>query len=149
MNHCWGVITGVLALASRVGQYRCAQHIVRIEVSTTYAFIHHVSNTHRGVWPLHIHTNFEKHYGNTGVLTHRAMTFRTHAAIGQDLGNCIFCRTSLLELIGLSHSGNEVLRVVVGNELKGIRNALNEVVLFDICHGFLLISTLLVRFDLF
>jgi hypothetical protein len=39
--------------------------------------------------------------------------------------------------------------MVVGDELECVCNALNKVVLFDICHGFRLISTLLVRFALF
>ena len=77
------------------------------------------------------------------------MTFGAHATIGQNLGDSILGAVTLLQFISLAHGGNKIFRVVVGDELKCVCNALNQVVLFDIGHGYLLNSTLLVRFDLF
>jgi hypothetical protein len=44
----------------------------------------------------------------------------------------------LFKFVSPAHGANEVLRVVIRNELKGICNALNQIVLFNICHDFLL-----------
>jgi len=74
------------------------------------------------------------------------MAFSTHPAIGQNLRNCVFGGSSLLKLISATHGLNKVLGMVVGDELEGVRDALDEVVLFDLSHGF---SLKIVRFAIF
>ena len=62
------------------------------------------------------------------------MPFSAHPAIRQNLRNRVFCGFAFFQLVGLAHCLNEVSGVVVGDVLKRICNALDEVFLFDIGH---------------
>ena len=56
-----------------------------------------------------------------------------HARIDQDLGDGVARRRGFLTQVGLVHGLDEIHGMVVGNELQGVGDTLNQVVLFD--HG--------------
>src|SRR5690606_37867477 len=51
-----GVVFGVGTLAVRIGQHRRTQHVVRVGVSTAYAFVTHIFHAHVA-FELHVHTD--------------------------------------------------------------------------------------------
>ena len=128
-----GIVFGILTFASRIGQYRGAQFVVRIGVCTAYAFVNHFLYAHLGI-PLYIHAHFQEYGRNTGILTNRTMAFCTHTAIDQNLRHRIFGRRVFFFLISLVQSLNVVFRMVVADELESIENTLDKVFLLDDGH---------------
>ena len=129
-----GVVAGVRALAVRIGDHRGAQRIVRMGVGAAHALVDHLLDAGPGV-PLHSHADLEEHDGDAGVLAHGAVPLGAHAGVDQDLGDRVLRGRRLLALVGLGQGPHEVDGVIVGNELKGIGDALNEVVLTNDGHG--------------
>src|SRR5690606_25717197 len=128
------VVTGVFARTGRIGQDGGTQHVVRVQVGATHTFVDHVRNTHGGVRPLYVHTDLDKHGHNTGVLADRAMAFGTHTRVDQNLRHGVLGSLGFFTLVGLIHGLDKVQRMVVGNVLQGVSNALYKIVLLDYCH---------------
>ena len=133
VNDRRGVVLGVLASTGRVGQDRGAQHVFRQVVGATHAFVDHVVQAHGGAVPAYVHADAYENGDDAGVLADRAMTGRAHARVDQDLGDGVAGGRRLFTQICLVHGLDEIHGVVVGNELQGVCNALNQVVLLD--HG--------------
>ena len=68
---------------------------------------------------------------DAGVLADRAMAFRAHARIGEDLRDRVLRRRRLLGVVGRAERLDVVERVVVGDELQRVGDALDEVLLAD------------------
>ncbi|MCY1172188.1 hypothetical protein D9M73_123190 [compost metagenome] len=133
VDDCRGVVLGVLASARRVGEDRSAQDVFRQVVGTTHAFVDHVVQAHGGAIPAHVQADTDKHGDDAGVLADRAVAGGAHARVDQDLGDGVARSGRLFTQVGLMHGLDEVNGVVVRNELQGVGNALNQVVLLD--HG--------------
>ncbi|MND48602.1 hypothetical protein D3C80_395270 [compost metagenome] len=133
MDDCRGVVLGVLASARRVGEDRSAQDVFRQVVGATHAFVDHVVQAHGGAIPAHVHADTHEHGDDTGVLADRAVAGGAHARVDQDLRHGVTGRWRFFAQVGLVHRLDEIHGVVVGNELQGVGNALNQVVLLD--HG--------------
>ncbi|MNE37384.1 hypothetical protein D3C80_1312330 [compost metagenome] len=128
-----GVVLGVFTSACRVGQDRGTQDVFRQVVGAAHAFVDHVVQAHGRAIPAHVHTDAHEHGNDTGVLADRAVASGAHARVDQNLGDGVTCSRRLFTQIGLMHGLDEVNGVVVRNELQGVGNALNQVVLLD--HG--------------
>jgi hypothetical protein len=83
--------------------------------------------------PTHVHAHAHEHGDDTGVLADRAVAGGAHARVDQDLGDRVTRGGRLFAQVGLVHGLDEVDGVVVRDELQGVGNALNQVVLLD--HG--------------
>ena len=104
-------------------------------VGAAHALVDHLSHAHRGAIPAHVHADLQEHRNDAGILTDRAMTLRAHARVDEDLRHGILRRTGLLPFVGLGQGADEVGRVVVGDVLEGVGDALDQVVLLDRGHG--------------
>ena len=82
--YCRCVVFGVLAGAGRVTQYRCAQHVVGMQVGAAYTFIDHVLQPHVA-FPAHVHAYIDEHGDNASVLTNGPVAFGAHAGVDQYL----------------------------------------------------------------
>ena len=133
VDHCRGVVLGVLAGTGRVGQDRSAQHVFRQVVGATHTFVDHVVDAQGGAVPAYVHAHAHEHGDDTGVLADRAVAGGAHARVDQDLGDGVTRSRRLFTQIGLVHGLDEIDGVVVRNELQGVGDALNQVVLLD--HG--------------
>ncbi|MNO73166.1 hypothetical protein D3C76_641260 [compost metagenome] len=128
-----GVVLGVFAGACRVGQDGGTQDVFRQVVGPAHAFVDHVIEAHGRAVPAHVHAHAYEHGDDTGVLADRAVAGGTHARVDQDLGDGVTGSRRLFAQVSLVHGLDEIHGVVVGNELQGVGNALNQVVLLD--HG--------------
>ncbi len=135
MNHGRRVVAGVLSFSRWVGEHRGTQHIVRMTVGAAHALVDHLSHAHRGAIPAHVHADLQEHRNDAGILTDRAMTLRAHARVDEDLRHGILRGRILLPFVGGVHGLDEVERMIVGDELKGVGDALDQVVLLDRGHG--------------
>ena len=63
------------------------------------------------------------------ILADRPMSLSAHPAVGQDLRDRVLRRRRLLGFIGVPQRPDIIHRVVVGDILKGIGDALDEVAL--------------------
>ena len=133
MDHGRSVVFGVDALASRIRQNRSPQHIIRMQISLPHTGIDHLADTELGI-PTHFHADFQKYRNDAGVLTNRPPTFRAHSGIDQNLRHRIFGRRALFLLISRMQCLNEIQRVVIGNVLQGIGDALDKIVLANSGH---------------
>ena len=95
----------------------------------------HIGDRHVGL-PLHLHADAQEHGDDAGVLADRPMPQRAHARIDQDLRDGIARRRVFLALVGLVHGANEIERMVIGNVLQGVGDAVDQVVLFNDGHGY-------------
>src|SRR5690606_2495918 len=68
---------------------------------------------------------------DAGILADGTLAFSAHARVRQDLGNRILGCRALFALIGACQVLDVISRMVVADELHGIRDGLNEVVFFD------------------
>ena len=76
----------------------------------------------------------EEDGNDAGVLADGPMAFGTHARVDEYLRDGVAGGGRLLFLIGASEGANEIDRVIVGDELQSVSNALDEIVLLDDCH---------------
>ncbi|MNQ48111.1 hypothetical protein D3C85_619780 [compost metagenome] len=133
MNHGRGVVLGVFPSTRRVGEDRGTQDVFRQVVGATHAFVDHVVQAHGGAIPTHVHAHADEHGHDAGVLADRAVAGGAHARVDQDLRHGVTGRWRFFAQVGFVHRLDEIHGVVVGNELQGVGNALNQVVLLD--HG--------------
>src|SRR5271157_2440869 len=118
------IVLGVLARSGGIGQHAGAQLVVLMEIRAAHTFIDHVLDTHGGV-PLHVHADLEEDAHDAGVLADGAMAFRAHARVDQDLRDSVARRGRLLLLVRARHAANEIGRMIVGNVLQSVCNALD------------------------
>ncbi|MCY1418222.1 hypothetical protein D9M71_337760 [compost metagenome] len=135
MDHRRGVVPGVLPRTGRVGQDGGAQDVLRQVVGAAHAFVDHVVDAHGGAVPAHVHANADEHGDDTGVLADRAVAGGAHARVDQDLRHGIARGGRLFAQVGLVHGLDEVHGVVVGDELQGVGDTLDQIVLLDHGHG--------------
>ena len=114
---------------------RRAQHVVRVQITAAHAFVDHVGDAHRGTVPAHVHADLHEHRDDAGVLADRPLAFGAHAAVGQDLRDRVLRGRALFEFVCAAERLDVVERVVVADVLQRIRNALDQVFLFDDGHG--------------
>jgi hypothetical protein len=69
------------------------------------------------------------------------MALGAHARVDQDLRHRVLRRGRLLQLPGAGQVGDEVLRVVVADVLKGIGDGLDEIGLLDGGHGTIILGS--------
>jgi hypothetical protein len=74
---------------------------------------------------------FDEDVDDAGVLADRAVAFGAHAAVGQDLGDRILRRRALFGFIGFAQRADIIHRVIVADELQGIGDAVDQVLLAD------------------
>ena len=129
------VVARVLARAGRVGDDRRAQRVVRIEIGAAHAFVDHVGRRHRRAFPAHVHADLHERDDDAGVLADRPMAFGAHARIGEDLRDRVLRRRRLLGRVGVAERLDVVERMVVGDVLQRVGDALDEVLLLDRRHG--------------
>jgi hypothetical protein len=77
---------------------------------------------------------FEENDRDPRVLADRAVAFRAHTAVGEDLRDGILRSDTLLALVGGAKRLDVVERVIVADVLESIGNALDEVFLLDSGH---------------
>ena len=128
------VVARVLPRAGRVGDDRCAQPVVRVHVGEAHAFVDHVGQRHRRAVPAHVHADLDEGDDDAGVLADRPVAFRAHPRVGEDLRDRVLRRRRLLGVVGLAKRLDVVRRVVVGDELQRVGDALDEVLLADRGH---------------
>ncbi len=133
MNDRWGIVFGVLASTGRVGEDRGAQDVFRQVVGATHTFVDHVVDAHGRAVPAHVHAHADEHGDDAGILADRTMASGAHARVDQNLGNRVAGSRRFFTQVGLVHGLDEIDGVVVRDELQGIGDALNQVVLLD--HG--------------
>ena len=126
---------GVLSLVflrapAGIGQDAGAQLVVGMEIGAAHAFVDHVFDAHGGV-PLHVHADLQEDGDDAGVLADGAMALGAHARVDQDLRHRVARGGRLLFLVGARQALDEVDRVVVGDVLQRVGDALDEVVLLD------------------
>ena len=115
----------------RVVDHRGAQHVVGQVVGTAHAFVNGVVQAAGKAFQPHIHAQLEKHVNDARVLANGAVASGTHFAVGQNLCNGVFGRSTLFALVGPRQVGNVVRRVVVADVLQSRSNRFNEVFLLD------------------
>ena len=101
-------------------------------VREAHAFVDHVGQAAPGA-PAHVHAHLQEHVDDAGVLADRALALGAHARVRQDLRDRVLRGRRLLALIGAPEVLDVIERVVIGNELQRVGDALDEVVLAD--HG--------------
>ena len=128
------VVARVLAGTGGITKDGCAKYVIGVRVGATDALVHHIGNRKLGV-PAHVHSHLKEHGDDARVLTDRAMPLGTHAGIDQDLRHRILRSRVLFHFPGFVHGLHEIYRVVVGNKLERVCDAINEIVLTDNGHG--------------
>ena len=135
MHHCGRVVTRVLAPACRVGHDGGAQYVIRIQISLAHTDIDHLGDAHARIIPAHVHAHAHESHHDAGVLAHGAMPLRAHARVGEYLRHRILGRRRFFTLIGRRQRVDVVRRMVIGDELQGISDAVYEILLTDDGHG--------------
>ena len=135
MHDCRRVVPRVDALAGGIGEDRSAQLVVVIEIRAPHPFVHHVGHAHRRIRPAYVHADFHERDHDAGILAHRTVSLGAQARVGQDLRHRVLSRGRLLERIGASQRVDVIERVVVGDVLQRVGDALHQVFLPDRGHG--------------
>ena len=133
MDYRRGIIAGIAPLAVGWGDHGGPQPIVRMQVGTTHPLIHHLLQTQGGL-PVHRHAYFQESNHHAGVLTDGPVALGAEPRVIEDLGHGVAGRGGFLPFIGRAQGANIVQGVVVGDELKGVGDAGDQVFLADICH---------------
>ena len=128
------VVAGTPALAIRVGEHRGPQLVVRIEIGTAHALVHHLGQRKLRI-PAHVHAHPHEGHADARVLADRPVALRRHARVDEDLCHCVLCGRRLLALPGFVQRPDVIHRVIAGDELEGVGDALDEIVLADGGHG--------------
>ena len=134
MNHCWSVVPSIFALAIGIAKNRGTQYIVWVGVGLTHTLIDHIREAHIPL-PLHVHADPDKHRDNAGVLADRTVTHGAHARIDQNLSHGVFRCLGLFAVIGLFYRLNKIHRMIVGNILQRVGNAVDKVLLANNSHA--------------
>ena len=130
MNHAGGIVVGVFARAVGIVEDRCAQDVIGMQVGAANALVANVGQRHVGL-PLHVHADAQEYGDDAGILANRAMAHRAHARIDQDLRDGVARGRVLLAPVSLVHAADKVQRVVIGNVLQRVGNAVDQIVLLD------------------
>ena len=85
-------------------------------------------------FPLHVHANFNKHGDDARILTNRTVPHGTHSRIDENLRHRIFGSGVLFHLPRFVHRLHKIERMVVGDELQRIGDAVDHVLLLNDCH---------------
>ena len=120
---------------------RRGQRVFLVGIGASHTLAHHVGHRQRGL-PAHVHADFQIDHGDAGVLADRAVALGGHPRIDQNLRDGIFCRRGFFVLVRLGHCLDEINRVVVGDELVSIGDALDEIFLFDGSHRLAFIKSI-------
>ncbi len=134
MDHGGGVVLGIAPRTGGIFEDGGAQYVIRVRVGAAHTFIDHIRYRQGGI-PAHVHANFQEHGHNTGVLADGPVALGAHTGINQDLRHRILGGGVLLHLPGAVHGLYEVQRVIVGNELQGVGDAVDKIILTDNGHG--------------
>ena len=102
-------------------------------VGAPHAGIDHVIDAAVGV-PAYVHAYAEENIDNAGVLADRPVPLGTHARVDQDLRHGVTRGRGLLALVRRMHRPDKVRRVIVGDILQGIADAVDEILLADRAH---------------
>src|SRR5690606_35567359 len=129
VDHAGRVVLRVDALAGRIGQHRGAQLVVRVVVGAAHALVHRVLQRAGEALPAHVHADVEEHGYDAGVLADRAVPFRAHPRIDQDLRHRVLGGGRFLALPGGGEAADVIDRVVVADVLEGVGDGLDQVVL--------------------
>ena len=128
------VVARIDPLARGVVQDRRAQFIVRMDIGAPDAFVDHVGDRHGDPLPLDTHADFDEGADDAGVLADRPSALGTQPGIREDLGDRVLRRRRLLGFIRFGERRDVVLRMEVGNVLKRVRDARNQVLLMNLRH---------------
>jgi hypothetical protein len=131
VDHGRRVVLRVAARELRILEHRRAQLVVRVVVGAAHAFVHRVGQRALDALEAHVDADLQEHVDDARVLAERAVAFGAHARIGQDLRDRVLRRRGLLALVGTTEGADVVRRVVVGNELQGVGDALHQVLAAD------------------
>ena len=134
VEHRRRVVLGVPAGEERIVHDRGAQPVVRVVVGAAHALVDHLGEAALRV-PAHVHADLEEQVDDAGVLADRPVALGAHARVGQDLRDRVLRRRRLLALVRPPEVLDVVDRVVVGDELQRVGDALDEIVLADHGHG--------------
>jgi hypothetical protein len=128
------VVFRILSAECRIGDDRCAEDVVRLQIGPSDTFVDHVGDGHGRV-PAHVHANLEEDDHDTGVLAERAMSFGAHARVRENLRDRVLCGGRLLFLVRGTERGDVVERMEIRDVLQSVLDALDEIVLLDHGHG--------------
>ncbi len=127
------IVAGVAAREGRIGEDRGAQRIVGVGIGAADAFIDHVLQRTRGFQPAFLPPPDED-VDDAGILADRPVPFGAHTAVGEDLRDRVFRGRPLLRLIGAPERLDIVQRVVMGDILERVGDALDQVFLANRYH---------------
>ena len=102
-------------------------------VGLAHSLIDHIRQAHFGI-PLYLHTHFDKHSDNAGILTDRPMAHGAHTRINQNLRHCILGRLRFFAIIGFFNRFDKIGGMIIGNILQSICNTLNNILLANNSH---------------
>ncbi len=102
-------------------------------IGAAHAFVHHLLDAQLRL-PAHVHPYPEEDHRHAGILTNGTLILGAHPGVDQDLGHGVLRRGGLLGLIGRTQGLDVVPRVVVGDVLKAVGDALDQVFLADSGH---------------
>jgi hypothetical protein len=105
-----------------------------MQIGAAHALVDHVLERHLRI-PAHVHAHVGEHHDDAGVLADRPASLRTEARVGEDLGDGIARRRRFLQLVGLAQRVDVVRRMVIGDVLQGVGDAVDEILLPDRFHG--------------
>ena len=133
-QHSGRVVPCVLASPERIGDDGRAQGVAVQQIGAPHGII---DDLLQGAMPVQmcLNSNRDMHICDPGILTERPVPGRRHARVHQDLGNGTLGRRTLLRLPCLRHRLHEVARVIVGDELQRIRDAVDQMVFGNHLHG--------------
>src|SRR5581483_818939 len=124
-DHGGGVVLRVPAAEIRLVQHRGAQLVFRIEVGAAHALVDRLLEIVEV--QAHPGADLQEHVDDAGVLADRAMAFRAHPRIGEDLRDRVLRRRRLLALVGAAERADVIGGVVIRNKLQRVRDALHQV----------------------
>ena len=134
VDHRRAVVPGIDPSAVRVRQHRAAQQVVRMQVAPANALVDHLLQAHLRI-PAHFHAHFQEDIDNARVLADGTLAQSAHARVDQHLAQGRLGRRRFLLAVGFGHGADEIRRVVVGDVLQGIGDALNQMFLLNDGHG--------------
>ena len=134
LHHRRAVVPGIDPGSVWVRQHRAAQRVVRVQIGPANALVDHFLNAQLRV-PTHLHAHFQEDVDDARVLTDGPLAQGAHARIDQHLAQGRFGRWRFLLAVGFGHGADEIRRMVIGDVLQRVGDALNQMLLLNDCHG--------------
>ncbi len=134
LHHRGRVVLGVLPLEVRVADDRRAQWVVGVEVALPDAVVDRVLDAAGEALEADVHADLQEDVDDAGVLADRPPALGAHLRVGQDLGDRVLRRRTLLELVGARQVGDVVGGVVEADVLQRRGDAVGEIGVAD-CGG--------------